>query len=357
MRGQNNVQGCGDAGCLPTDFPGTRALPATWASSREAWGNHAIPSKKGLVVTDMVEAALEGRVKAMYVTGENPLLSEPDLHHAEEAFRKLDFLVVQDIFMHETARIADVVLPAASFAEKDGTFTNSERRVQRVRKVIDPVGDSRPDWEILCDLARRMSRRRRLGVEAEFEFGHPSEIWDEMAALTPIVAGISYERLDAEGEHPVAVPGSRSSRHAFSLRDRFPPRAKGQVRALRAGSAGGGAARQTVPADPEHGPYPLPLARRHHHPRASALLAKSPELQIAVSAEDGERYGVADGEWRPVFPAGATRRARNVHGKDAVRGGLCAVCQAEGPRRELPDQFGVRPPTRRSRSTRSAPSA
>ena len=112
----------------------------------------------------MVEAIDKGRVKAMYITGENPLLSEPDLHHAEETFKKLELLIVQDIFMHETAEIADVVLPATSFAEKDGTFTNSERRVQRVRKAIDPVGDSKPDWVIIQDVGRRVSQK--LGLEA-----------------------------------------------------------------------------------------------------------------------------------------------------------------------------------------------
>ena len=124
----------------------------------------------------------------MYVTGENPLLSEPNLHHAEETFRNLEFLVVQDIFLHETAQIADVVLPATSFAEKDGTFTNSERRVQRVRKAVEPIGESLPDWEIICDLARRMSRDHGLGLEDQFSYTHPSEIWQEMADNTPIIA-------------------------------------------------------------------------------------------------------------------------------------------------------------------------
>ena len=131
----------------------------------------------------MMKEAEEGKLKAMYVVGENPLLSEPDLRHAREAMENLKFLVVQDIFLHETAEIADVVLPATSFAEKDGTFTNSERRVQRVRKAIEPVGQSRPDWDITCDLARRVYRRLGLD-EGQFDFEHPKEIFDEMAALT-----------------------------------------------------------------------------------------------------------------------------------------------------------------------------
>ncbi len=306
LRGQNNVQGCGDAGCLPTDFPGYQDVAGNVGKFQEAWGSRALPSEEGMVVTDMVDAALEGRLKAMYVTGENPLLSEPDLHHAEEAFGKLDFLVVQDIFMHETAEMADVVLPAASFAEKDGTFTNSERRVQRVRKVIDPVGESRPDWEIICDLARRISRLRGLGVESEFDYAHPSEIWDEMAALTPIVSGISYERLDAEGgiQWPCPTPDHPGTRFLYETDFPRGPRAR------------------FVPFD--QGPeaeelpdrrFPLVLntGRNLYHwhggtitRRASALLARSPELEIAVSAEDGERYGVADGEWAAL----SSRRGR-----------------------------------------------
>ncbi len=306
LRGQNNVQGCGDAGCLPTDFPGYQSVAGNLDKFREGWGNYPLPSEEGLVVTDMVEAALEGRVKAMYVTGENPLLSEPDLHHAEKAFRNLDFLVVQDIFMHETAELADVVLPAASFAEKDGTFTNSERRVQRVRKVIEPIGESRPDWEIFCDLSRRMSRRLRLGVEAEFEFGHPSEIWDEMAALTPIVAGISYERLDAEGgiQWPCPAPGHPGTR--FLYETDFPRGPRAKFVPFEQGP-------QAEELPDKRFPLILNTGRNLYHwhggtitRHASALLAKSPELEIAISAEDGVRYGVADGEWVGL----ATRRGR-----------------------------------------------
>ena len=298
LRGQNNVQGCGDAGCLPNAFPGYQTISKdTVEKFQGAWGNHPLPAQAGMVVTDMVEAAMEGRLKAMYVTGENPLLSEPDLHHAEEAFKKLEFLVVQDIFMHETAEIADVVLPAASFAEKDGTFTNSERRVQRVRKVIEPVGQSRADWDILCELGRRMSAKLDAGVEDQFAFTHPSEIWDEMAAQTPLMAGISYDRLDVEGgiQWPCPTPDHPGTR--FLYESDFPrgPRAK------------------FVPFDQGPQAEELPTKRfplilntgrvlYHWHGgtitrRASGLLARAPELEIAISAEDGERYGVADGEW------------------------------------------------------------
>jgi len=298
LRGQNNVQGCGDAGCVPNSFPGYQVLSeSTVAKFQAGWGNNPLPPEPGLVITDMVEAMNSGRLKAMYITGENPLLSEPDLHHAEEAFKKLDFLVVQDIFLHETAAIADVVLPATTFAEKDGTFTNSERRVQRVRKAVEPVGDSRPDWAIVCDLGQRISLKIALGAEQEFQFGHPSEIWDEMARLTPSMAGISYDRLEKEGGIQWPCPTADHPGTRFLYENDFPrgPRAK------------------FVPFD--QGPqaaevpskrFPLFMSTGrvlyHWHggtmtKRSDNLLAKMSEVPINMNAEDGEKYSVADGEW------------------------------------------------------------
>ena len=298
LRGQNNVQGCGDAGCLPNAFPGYQTITEdTVAKFQSAWGNVPLPSEKGLTVTDMVEQIPTGRIKAMYITGENPLLSEPDLHHAEKAFKKLDFLVVQDIFMHETAEIADVVLPATSFAEKDGTFTNSERRVQRVREAIEPVGQSRPDWEIICDLGRRLSSRLELGVEHEFTYNHPSEIWDEMARLTPLVAGISYKRLDSQGgiQWPCPTPDHPGTR--FLYEKDFPRGPRARFVAFEQGPAA-----EELPT--KRFPLILNTGRILYHwhggtitRRATGLLARAPELQVAISAEDGERYAVADGEW------------------------------------------------------------
>ena len=223
LRGQNKFQVCGDAGCLPNSFPGYQTLdPTSVAKFEKAWGNHQLPPDPGLVVTDMVSAITEGRIKAMYITGENPLLSEPDLHHAEEAFRSLEFLVVQDIFMHETAQIADVVLPACSFAEKEGTFTNSERRVQRVRQAIEPIGNSRPDWKILCDISQRISFGLDLRMENQFSQRNAAEIWDEMASLMPIVSGISHRRLDDEGGIQWPCPSSDHPGTRFLYADDFP---------------------------------------------------------------------------------------------------------------------------------------
>jgi len=137
----------------------------------------------------MFEAAHKKEIKAIYLIGENPILSDPDACHAKESLETLDFFVVQDIFMSETARLADVVLPSASFAERDGTFTNTDRRVQRVRKAIEPIGESKPDWWITCQIARRMEAKG-------FDFEEPSQIMEEVRTLTPSYAGITYERLE-----------------------------------------------------------------------------------------------------------------------------------------------------------------
>ena len=297
LRGQNNVQGCGDSGGLPNNLPGYQGLAdAALEKFMEAWGA-PIPSESGLVVTEMTEAALEGGIKCMYITGENPLLSDPDLKNAEKAIRNLKFLVVQDIFMHETAEVADVVLPATSFAEKDGTFTNSERRVQRVRKAVEPVGQSRPDWEIICDLGRRLSRRLGLGLEGQFSYGHPSEIFAEMAALTPFLAGISYERLDREGgiQWPCPSPDHPGSPRLYA--DSFPrgPRAKFV-----------GFDQEAPAAELPNKRFPLILntGRTLYHwhggtitRRAAGLMARAPELRVAVHPEDAARFAIRDGEW------------------------------------------------------------
>ena len=192
LRGQNNVQGACDMGALPDVYPGYQRVadPAAQSKFERAWGV-PLPTDPGLRLLEIFQAAGD-QVKACYLVGENPMLSDPDLRHAEQALRRLDFLVVQDIFLTETARLAHVILPAASFAEKDGTFTNTERRVQRVRQAIAPVGSARPDWRIICELAKRMGA-------GGFEFGHPLEVMEEISRLAPIYGGISYERLNGEG--------------------------------------------------------------------------------------------------------------------------------------------------------------
>ncbi|MFC2034977.1 formate dehydrogenase subunit alpha [Chloroflexota bacterium] len=193
LRGQNNVQGACDLGALPNVYTGYQSVadPVLREKFETAWGCSLNPSP-GLPLTEMFEAAHKGHIKAIYLIGENPVLADADANRVKESLRKLEFLVVQDIFLSETAQLADVVLPSTSFAEKNGTFTNTERRVQRVRKAIEPVGKSRPDWLITCQIAQGM---RANG----FNFEHTSQIMDEINKLTPSYGGITYSRLETGG--------------------------------------------------------------------------------------------------------------------------------------------------------------
>ncbi len=191
LRGQNNVQGACDMGCLPGDLTGYQkvANPEALAKFSKAWGVE-LSDKPGHTVTEIIPMAGKGEIKFLYIMGENPMLSDPDQKHVQEALEKLDFLVVQDIFLTETAQFADVVLPAASFAEKDGTSTNTERRVQRVRQAIPPVGQAKADWEILVEVMKRFGYNK--------SYSNAGEIMEEIAAITPSYGGISYTRLENE---------------------------------------------------------------------------------------------------------------------------------------------------------------
>ena len=193
LRGQNNVQGACDMGALPNVYTGYQPVDDFRVRQKfeSTWGCR-LSASPGLTLTEIFDAAYRGQVKALYIIGENPVLSDPDAKHVAEALERLEFLVVQDAFLSETAQLAHVVLPAATFAEKDGTSTNTERRVQRVHKAIEPVGHSRPDWWITCQIARRMSGKG-------FDFEHPSQIMEEITHLTPSYGGITYERLEKEG--------------------------------------------------------------------------------------------------------------------------------------------------------------
>ncbi len=190
LRGQNNVQGACDMGALPNVMTGYQPVedPAVRARFRDKWGLD-VPENPGLTLVEMLDAAGKSAIKGMMVVGENPMLSDPDITHVGEALQTLDFLMVQDIFFTETAQFAHVVLPACSFAEKEGTFTNTDRRVQRIRKAIEPIGESKPDWQIVSELAREMKFDG-------FDYASTQEIMKEISCLTPSYGGISYERLD-----------------------------------------------------------------------------------------------------------------------------------------------------------------
>ncbi|MFW6150524.1 MAG: molybdopterin oxidoreductase family protein, partial [Chloroflexota bacterium] len=287
LRGQNNVQGACDLGALPNVYSGYQAVtnPAIREKFEQAWGA-SLPSEPGLTVTEMLAAALEGQVKAMYVVGENPALSDPDITHVRKALGHLDFLVVQDIFLSETAEFAHVVLPAASFAEKDGTFTNTERRVQRVRKAIEPIGDSRPDWWITSQIAARMGSR-------SFSYSGPFDIQEEIRSLTPSYGGISYQRLEHAGlQWPCPAhdhPGTPIL-HASSF-----VRGKGRFIPLS----------YLPPREQPDEEYPLVLTTGrtlyHFHTgtmtrRVSDIDTIQPWGTVEISPEDAARLGISDGE-------------------------------------------------------------
>ncbi|MBW2265133.1 MAG: molybdopterin-dependent oxidoreductase, partial [Deltaproteobacteria bacterium] len=192
LRGQNNVQGACDMGALPNVLPGYQSLSDNTVIKKfeKAWETK-LESKPGLAITQMWSAVLDGRLKALYIIGENPIVSDPNANQVRAALKALEFIVVQDIFMSETARLAHVVLPAATFIEKEGTFTNTERRIQRVRKAFNPEGQAWSDSKIICELAKRMGY--------QMDYGCAEEIMEEIAGLTPIYGGIHYDRLDDDG--------------------------------------------------------------------------------------------------------------------------------------------------------------
>ncbi len=304
LRGQNNVQGACDMGGLPNVYPGYQSVADD--AIREKFtayhGTGQPPAKAGLTITEMMTAAHDGRVRAMYIMGENPAMSDPNSLHIHECLEKLEFLVVQDIFPNETTEFADVVLPAAAFAEKEGTFTNTERRVQLIRRAFDPPGSTRPDWQILSELARR------LGAKG-FDYESPSQIMDEIAEVTPIYGGIHHTRLEGDGlqwpcptpEHP-GTPILHVGKFSRGLGHFSPVHHQEAVE---------------MP-DTEY-PYMLTTGRilQHWHTgtmtrRVSGLNFIAPEERVEINPSDAEKLGIADGDWiRVVSRRGSvTARAR-----------------------------------------------
>jgi formate dehydrogenase alpha subunit len=287
LRGQNNVQGACDMGALPNVFTGYQQVAGAGIRMKfdTAWGC-TIPSEPGLVLTEMFHAMDAGKIRAAYIMGENPVLSDPDARHIKEAMGKLEFLVVQDIFLTETAQLAHVVLPAASFAEKDGTFTNTERRVQRVRRAVKPVGESKPDWQIICEIARRMKAKG-------FEYNSPVDIMKEIADLTPSYGGITYERLEKGGlQWPCPTedhPGLQ-----FLHEDMF-SRGKGRFAAVT----------YKPPQELPDASYPLMLTTGrilfHYHTgsmtrRSRGLEDMSKEELAEINPKDAQALGIKDGD-------------------------------------------------------------
>jgi formate dehydrogenase alpha subunit len=287
LRGQNNVQGACDMGGLPNVLTGYQPVsdPAVIEKFSSAWGRQ-IPVRPGLTITEMVPAMLDGRLKGLFVIGENPKLSDPDWQHFHHALKALDFLVVQDLFLSETAQVADVVLSAASLAEKEGTFTNTERRCMKFGKAIDPMGSTLPDWEILCRLSTA------LGYAMNYR--GPEEIFNEMTALTPkSYAGMRYDRLGVNGlQWP--CPDSEHPGTAYLHRDHF-SRGRGKFHAL--------TYRDPAEMPDETRPYFLTTGRMFAHYHTGTMTRISPHLDVEqrtgyveIHPDDAARHQLQDGD-------------------------------------------------------------
>jgi len=286
LRGQNNVQGACDMGGLPNVFTAYQPVTDDAAVSRmeEAWGVTGLSNQVGLKATEMVEKAHDGEVKALYVIGENPMVSDPDLNHAEKSLNNLEFLVVQDIFLTETARLASVVLPAVCFAEKDGTFTNSERRVQRIRKAVDPPGMAWSDDKILSEIMSRM------GLATAYDGSEA--IMDELRQVTPSYAGITYNRIAQEGLH-WPCPNTEHPGTPILHREQF-TRGKGLFHAID----------YIPPAEQTDAEYPMYLTTgrllyQYHTGtmtmKSEGLNDRAPDCFVEIAQQDAERHGLKDG--------------------------------------------------------------
>jgi predicted molibdopterin-dependent oxidoreductase YjgC len=297
LRGQNNVQGACDMGALPDVLPGYVPVGSEQARQLAEISGYAgvLPRKPGLHAPRMFEAASAGKIRAMYIMGENPALSEADGDQVIKGFASLDFLVVQDLFLTETARHAHVILPGVSFAEKNGTFTNTERRVQRVRRGIPPGNGFRSEWKIITELARNMLRR--MGRSKELAAWNHESAWDvfeEIHAHVPSYAGISYGRLEEEGGLQWPCPTAEHPGTRFLYARGFP----------------GGRARlfpiaYRKPLETPDTDYPLYLttgrSRYHYHTgtmtrRSEDLDRMAPEERVEIHPDDGKRLGLIDGD-------------------------------------------------------------
>jgi formate dehydrogenase (NADP+) alpha subunit len=301
LRGQNNVQGACDMGALPDMLPGYQSLSNINVKKRieNVWKKE-LPQKAGLTLVEMFNAIDNGHIRAMYIMGENPYLSEPDGNHVTEALKKLDFLVVQDIFLSETASLADVVLPASSALEKDGTFTNTERGIQRVRKVIPLPGEAKADWEIICDIATRM------GEGSIFSYEGPSEIMDEISQVAPIYGGINYKRLE-EGALLWPCPDINHQGTSYLHKDKF-SRGKGKFYVLQY--------RPPEELPNEEYPFILTTGRSYWHFHTGTMTRKVQDLNyirghefIEINPEDAFSLGIKDGDMLAISSRRGTVRA------------------------------------------------
>jgi formate dehydrogenase major subunit len=332
------VQGASDAGLIPMFFPDYKSVEAEDIRSRyqDEWGR-ALDVKRGLTVVEVMDAIHAGTIRSMFIMGENPAMSDPDQHHAREALAKLEHLVVQDIFLTETAWHADVVLPASAHAEKLGSFSNTNRQVQLGRPVLAPPGEARQDWELVQEMARR--------IGLDWRYAGPAEIFAEMASLMPSLANISWERLEREGCVTYPSDGPDQPGHDILFGERFPT-ASGRGRIV--------PAQLRAPDETPDADYPMVLTTgrmlEHWHTgamsrRSAPLDALEPEAVASLNARDMARMGLAPGDTIRV----ATRRGdvtlKARQDRDVAEGMVfIPFCFAEAPANVLTnpqlDPFG-----------------
>jgi len=331
LRGQNNVQGACDLGALPNVYPGYQ--PVNDAAIREkfekAWGKK-LSADIGLTVVEMFHAIEQNNVKALYLMGENPALSDPNLNRTREALAKADFIVAQDIFLTETGQYADVVLPSFCFAEKDGTFTNTERRIQRVRKAVAAPGDSKDDWQIVCQVATAMGY--------PMSYNSAAEIMDEIASVTPIYGGISFDRIEEVGLQWPCLdkhhPGTK-----YLHKDTF-KRGKGKFHSVHFREPAESPDKKFPFESPDKKfPFILSTGRQLYQFHTGTLTRKSPVVNqvsptgyVEVNYKDAEQLGIADGDRVEV----ATTRGKVITmakvGSQIAKGWLFVPFHfAEGP--------------------------
>ena len=294
LRGQSNVQGACDTGCLVNVFPGYQRVTdeAKRKTLAQAWEVDDLPGEIGLTIVEAMHAASDGKVRAMYVMGENPMMSDPNTSHVERALRNLDFLVVQDIFPSETAFLAHVILPAASSLEKDGTFTNTERRVQMIQPVLPAPGQARPDWQITGEIAACFDGK--MGIERDpkhWIFSSTETIFNELTSVTPIYAGMSHDRLVGKGLQWPCLDHDHAGTPILHA-DKF-SRGLGKFNPVMAND----------PAEQPDEEYPLILSTGrvlyHYHTgtmtrRSEPLAWAEPHGYVEINAEDAAAVGVLD---------------------------------------------------------------
>ena len=290
LRGQSNVQGACDLGALPNVYSGYQKVTDSQVQEKfsKAW-DVDLSKKIGLTVVEMLNAAYEGKIRGLFVMAENPAMSDPDLNHAREALKRVEFLVVSDIFMTETAELADVVLPGVTIAEKDGTITNTERRVQLIRKAIEPVGDAKPEWQIICELAQKMGYN--------MSYNNPGEIMEEITLLTPIYGGMFYNRLGKDGlQWPcldINHPGTK-----YLHKDKF-TRGKGKLSAVEFKEAA------ELPDEEYTFLFTTGRVLYHFHTgtvsrRSKGLNEIYPEALVEINPQDAQKLKIEDGEFVEV---------------------------------------------------------